>query len=430
MFQPLSVSIGLRYIKAKRDNDYISFISLASVFGIALGVVVLITVLSIMNGYVQGMQDRHLGMLSHLTVSDSDWSLAEWQERREQVLQHESVKSAAPFIEKQVMLKEAEKVQPILLEAVLPQYEKDIGTINRYIADKKGLGLLEEGAFNIVLGETLAKTLGVTIGDSVTMLSPKQQYFSIVGEEQQNADSLIPIIQEFNVVATFKVDLQLYDKSFAYIHLRDAATLFEMGESVTGLRAQIEDIFKAREVSEALANQAATDFSINDYLVTNWTIQHSSFFRALQLQKTMLFLVLFLIIGVAAFNLVSTLIMVVTDKESDIAILRTLGMPPAQLMKIFVIQGGLLALIGTTIGIVLGLLISHNVSAIVQYLEGLLNTSLLNADIHGLTQIDAKIEVFDVSVIAVSAFLLSIAATIFPAWKASKVQAAEVLRYE
>lgn len=425
MFKPLSAYIGLRYTKAKRDNNYISFISVASVFGIALGVVVLITVLSIMNGYVKGIQERHLGMLSHVTVSDSDWSLPNWQDRRKQVLQNQSIKAAAPFIERQVMLKEANKVHPTLLEAVLPEYEKEIGTINRYIKDDKGLSLLEAGAFNIILGETLAKTLGVSIGDSVTMLSPKQKSFLIVYDEDQSTDDLIPIIKEFTVVATFKVDLQVYDKSFAYIHLNDATELFEMNKDVTGLRAQIKDIFKAREVSEELASQSTEDF-----LITNWTTQHSSFFRALQLQKTMLFMVLLLIIGVAAFNLISTLIMVVTDKESDIAILRTLGMPPSQVMKVFIIQGGLLAFIGTIIGVALGLLIASNVSAIVQFLESLFNTNFLNADIHGLTQIDAKIEVFDVVLIAVSAFVLSVLATIFPAWKASKVQPAEALRYE
>ena len=425
MFQPLSVFIGLRYTKAKRDNNYISFISMASVFGIALGIVVLITVLSIMNGYVKGIQDRHLGMLSHITVSDSDWSLPTWEKRREQVLQNQSVTAAAPFIERQILLKEADRVHPTLLEAVLPEYEKDVGTINRYIADEKGLALLKEGAFNIILGEILAETLDVKVGDSVTMLSPKQQTNFIPTTDEQNADDLIPIIREFNVVGTFKVDLQVYDKSFAYVHLKDAAEIFNMGDEVTGLRVQINDIFKAPAVSEEIAIK-----STDDFLISNWTTQHSSFFRALQLQKTMLFLVLLLIIGVAAFNLISTLIMVVTDKESDIAILRTLGMPPSQVMKAFIIQGGLLALIGTIIGVALGLLIASNVSAIVQFLEGFFNTTFLNAEIHGLTQIDAEIQILDVIVIAISAFLLSVAATLFPAWKASKVQPAEALRYE
>ena len=425
MFQPLSAFIGLRYTKAKRDNNYISFISLASVFGIALGVIVLITVLSIMNGYVQGIQERHLGMLSHVTVSDSDWSLPKWQNRREQVLENKNLKAAAPFIEKQVMLKEGDKVHPTLLEAVLPEYEKDIGTINRYIADPKGLNLLEAGAFNIILGETLASTLGLAIGDSVTLLSPKQQSFFGDSNQSQASEKLLPIIKDFTVVGTFKVDLQVYDKSFAYVHLNDAAELFEMGEQVTGLRAQIHNIFDANAITEELASQ-----STEDYLITNWTTQHASFFRALQLQKTMLFLVLLLIIGVAAFNLISTLIMVVTDKESDIAILRTLGMPPAQVMKVFIVQGGLLALIGTLIGVAIGLLVANNITTIVQFLEVNFNFSPLKAEIHGLTQIDAKIETLDVILIAVSAFLLSVLATIYPAWKASKVQPAEALRYE
>lgn len=425
MFQPLSVFIGLRYTKAKRDNNYISFISMASVFGIALGVIVLITVLSIMNGYVQGIQDRHLGMLSHVTVSDSDWSLPAWEERRLQVLENKNIKAIAPFIERSVMLREADKVNPTMLEAVLPEYEKDIGTINRYIDADDGLNLLKSGAYSIILGETLAEDLGVGVGDSVTMLSPKQQSFYIANAEEQNPDDLIPLIKEFTVVATFKVDLQAYDKSFAYVHLDDAAEIFDMDDKVTGLRAQITDIFKAREVSEEIASESQEDF-----LISNWTNQHSSFFRALQLQKTMLFLVLILIIGVAAFNLVSTLIMVVTDKESDIAILRTLGMPPAQVMKVFIIQGGFLALIGTLIGVILGLLVATNVTNIVQFLEAAFNFKALNADVHGLTQIDAKVEMFDVIVIAISAFLLSVLATLFPAWKASKVQPAEALRYE
>ncbi len=430
MFQPLSAFIGLRYTKAKKDNHFISFISLASVIGIALGIIVLITVLSIMNGYVKGIQDRHLGMLSHVTVSDSDWLLPQWQARREQILANPQITGAAPFIEKQVMLKEAATVQATLLEGVLPDFEKDIGTINRYIQTPEGatetisLNILKAGAYKIILGETLAKTLDVAVGDTITLLSPKKQ--NILNEDgSQNPDDLIPVLKDFEVAATFKVDLNIYDKSVAYIHMQDAAKLFDMGQEVTGIRAQISDIFMANQVSREIAES-----STGDYVITNWTTQHSTFFKALQLQKTMLFFVLLLIIGVAAFNLVSTLIMVVTDKESDIAILRTLGMSPSQVMRVFIVQGGLLALIGTVIGVLLGLLVANNVSAIVQGIEQLMNVQLLNADIHGVTHIDAKIEWSDVIMISISAFSLSILATIFPAWKASKVQPAEALRYE
>ena len=417
MFQPLSAFIGLRYTKAKKDNNYISFISMASVFGIALGIIVLISVLSIMNGFVKGIQERHLGMLSHITVSNSGWSLPEWENRREQVLENTNTVGAAPFIERYVMLKDADKLQPIQLQGVLPEFEKDIGTINRYIKDKKGLNLLIKGEFKIILGEALADSLGVTVGDSITMLAPNQLNFKSITADPQEQNDLIPIIRDFEVVSTFKVGFQGYDKSFAYVHLDDAAELFDMNNKVNGLRVQISDIFTSRAVSEEIASK-----SLDDFFITDWTRQHSSFFRALQLQKTMLFLVLLLIIGVAAFNLISTLIMVVTDKESDIAILRTLGMPPTQIMKIFIIQGALLALVGTIIGVVIGLLVASNISEIV--------TSFLNADIHGITHIDAEIQSLDVILIAISAFLLSVGATLFPAWKASKVQPAEALRYE
>ena len=425
MFQPLSVFIGLRYTKAKRDNHFISFISLASVIGIALGVIVLITVLSVINGYEEGIRDRYLGMLSHVTVTDSDWQLPNWEQRRQEIMKAKHVVAAAPFIEKQVMLKEADHVQATLLEAVLPEYEKKIGTINQYIAQPEGLNALKPGAFNIILGATLAKKLGVVVGDSVTLLSPPKASLIVTADGTQQASDQLPILQEFNVVGTFKVDMQVYDSATAYIHMQDAMTLFDMPQEVTGLRVQLDDIYKAKEVSYAIAAD-----STGDFLITNWTTQNSNIFKAIKLQKTMLFLVLILIIGVAAFNLVSTLIMVVTDKQSDIAILRTLGMSPAQLMKIFIIQGSLLGIMGTVIGVILGLLVAYNISDIVQWLEQLFHTQFLKAEVHGITHIDAKIELKDVIMIALSAFLLAVMATIYPARKASRVQPAEALRYE
>ena len=424
MFQPLSAFIGIRYTRAKRDNHFISFISLASVIGIALGVIVLITVLSAMNGYESGMRERFLGMLSHVTVTDSDWKLPAWQQRREQVLKEKHVVAAAPFIEKQVMLKEADKVQATLLEAVLPDYEKDIGTINQYISDPLGLNKLKSGAYNIILGETLAKNLGVKIGETVTLLSPQN--------DTQNADaasqgvaSMFPIFRDFTVVATFKVDMQWYDAGSAYIHFDDAAELFEMPAEVTGLRVQLDDLYKAPEVTDEIAKH-----STGDYLLTNWTTQQANIFKAIKLQKSMFFLVLILIVAVAAFNLVSTLIMVVTEKQADIAILRTLGMSSGQIMRIFIVQGCILGILGILIGVSIGLLVAYNLSEVVHWLEGLLHTRFLKSDVHFITEIDTKIEFMDVFMISISAFLLAVIATLFPAWKASKVQPAEALRYE
>lgn len=426
MFQPLSIFIGLRYTKAKRDNHFISFISLASVIGIALGVIVLITVLSVLNGYEEGMRNRFLGMLSHVTVTDSDWNLPSWKDRREEVLKAKHVIATAPFIEKQVMLKESDKVQATLLEAILPEYEKDIGTINQYISNPSGLSSLKSGEFNIILGETLAKNLGVKVGDSLTLLSPQNQRSQDSDEGgANNSGSLLPIFRDFSVVSTFKVDMQWYDAGTAYIHLDDAAELFDMPLSVTGLRVQLDDLYKAQEVSDAISADSPVDA-----LVTNWTQQQANIFKAIQLQKTMLFMVLILIIGVAAFNLVSTLIMVVTEKQSDIAILRTLGMSSKQIMNVFIVQGSILGIVGTIIGVILGVLVASNISEIVQWLEQLLNMQFLKSEVHGITQIDAKIEMMDIALISISAFLLAVIATIFPAWKASKVHPAESLRYE
>ncbi|MEE9327742.1 MAG: lipoprotein-releasing ABC transporter permease subunit [Cocleimonas sp.] len=428
MFKPLSTFIGLRYTKAKRDNHFISFISLASVIGIALGITVLITVLSIMNGYIQGVQDRHLGMLSHVTVTDSDWQLPNWQQKQAQILKQQYVRATAPFVEKQVMLKQADKVHAALIEGVLPESEKNIGTLNRYISNPAGLNVLKAGEFKVILGEKLAKYLDVVVGDSVTLLSPKKQSYIISNDgsqSAQNPDDLIPILKEFEVAATFKVDMQTYDSNFAYIHLDDAAELFELNKDVTGIRVQLDDLFKANEVSKTIAK-----ISDGDFLITNWTTQYSTFFKVLQLQKTMLFMILLLIIVVAAFNLISTLVMVVTDKESDIAILKTLGMSPAKVMRIFIVQGGLLTLIGIVIGVLLGVLIASNITEIVQWIEGLLGKTFLNAEIHGITHIDAKIEWLDVFLIALSTFILAVLATVYPAWKASKIHPAEALRYE
>ncbi len=429
MFKPLSVFMGLRYTKAKRDNHFISFISLASVIGIALGIIVLITVLSLMNGYESGMRERYLGMFSHVTLSDADWNLPRWQQRRKQILETKDVIAVAPFIEKQVMLKEGNKVQATFLQAIIPELEKDISTVNQHMTPANSFKQLKAGEYNIILGETLAKNLDIVIGDSITLLSPNKQSFSSATTSQSTVElDTSPILKDFTIIATFKVDKQVYDSAYAFIHLDDALELFNMNGDITGLHIQLNDAFKAKEASFAIAD--VQDKYKEEYVISNWKTSNANLFKVIQLQKSMLFLVVLLIIAVAAFNLVSTLIMMVTEKQSDIAILRTMGASPAQIMRIFIVQGSLLGLVGTIVGVTLGLLVASNITDVVHWLEQLFNFNLLKAEVHEITEIDAEINIKDVLLIAFSAISLSILATLFPAWQAAKVPPAEALRYE
>ena len=415
MFQPVEAFIGLRYTRARRQSHFVSFITFASMLGIALGVMVLIVVLSVMNGFESSMRDRILGMLAHVTVSETDAKIENWQQRREAMLTREHVVSVAPFVERQVMLNASGKVQGTLLEGVLPRYEKLISNVPQ----KMVVGRFSElvaGKNNIILGSKLAKSLKVEVGDSVILLTP-------------NADTLIsgelPVLREFNVIGMFEVDLKLYDKTTAYVHMQDAVDLFELEDQVTGLRIQLDDLYKSSEVSQDIIATSGENLWISD-----WTKNNTTVFKAIQLQKTMMFFILGMIIAVAAFNLVSTLVMVVTDKASDIAIFRTLGLTPLSVMKVFMVQGTLIGLIGVALGVLLGVLLAANIGTILPWLEGLLDTRFISADVYGISQIESNIRWFDILIIAISALVLSMLATIYPAWKASKLQPADALRYE
>jgi lipoprotein-releasing system permease protein len=415
MFQPVEAFIGLRYTKARRQSHFVSFITFASMFGIALGVMVLIVVLSVMNGFESSMRDRILGMLAHVTVSETDAKIEHWQQRREVMLKREHVVSVAPFVERQVMLNASGKVQGTLLEGVLPAYEEQISSVPQKMIAGRFSDLIA-GKNNIILGSKLAKALAVSVGDSVILLTP-------------NADTLIsgelPVLREFNVVGMFEVDLQLYDKSTAYVHMQDAVDLFELDDQVTGLRIQLDDLYQSNQVSQDIISISDENLWISD-----WTKSNTTVFKAIQLQKTMMFFILGMIIAVAAFNLVSTLVMVVTDKAADIAIFRTLGLTPLSVMKVFMVQGTLIGLIGVGLGVVLGVLLAANIGTILPWLEGLFDTRFISADVYGISQIESNIRWFDILIIVISALVLSMLATIYPAWKASKLQPAEALRYE
>jgi lipoprotein-releasing system permease protein len=415
MFQPIEAFIGLRYTKARRQSHFVSFITFASMFGIALGVMVLIVVLSVMNGFESSMRDRILGMLAHVTVSETDAKIEHWQQRRETILQYDHVVAAAPFVERQVMLNASGKVQGTLLEGVLPEYEAKISNVPQKMI-KGHFSELVAGKNNIILGSKLAEALQLNVGDSVILLTP-------------NANTLLsgelPVLREFNVVGMFEVDLQQYDKVTAYVHMQDAVDLFELGQQVTGLRLRLDDLYQSNQVSKNIIATSGDDLWISD-----WTRNNTTVFKAIQLQKTMMFFILGMIIAVAAFNLVSTLVMVVTDKEADIAIFRTLGLTPFSVMKVFMVQGTLIGFIGVSLGVVLGLLLAVNIGTLLPWLEGLLETRFISADVYGISKVEANIQWFDIFVIALGALILSMLATIYPAWKASKLQPADALRYE
>ncbi len=415
MFQPVEAFIGLRYTKARRQSHFVSFITFASMFGIALGVMVLIVVLSVMNGFESSMRDRILGMLSHVTVSETDAKIEHWQQRREAMLKRDHVVAVAPFVERQVMLNASGKVQGTLLEGVLPDYEKQISNVPEKMI-KGSFTDLVAGKNNIILGSKLAKALKVDVGSSIILLTP-------------NADTLIsgelPVLREFNVVGMFEVDLQQYDKTTAYVHMQDAVDLFELDEQVTGLRIKLDDLYKSNQVSKDIVATSGEDLWISD-----WTKNNTTVFKAIQLQKTMMFFILGMIIAVAAFNLVSTLVMVVTDKASDIAIFRTLGLTPTSVMKVFMVQGTLIGLIGVLLGVLFGVVLAMNVGTLLPWIEGLLDTRFISADVYGISKVESNIRWLDIVIIALSALVLSMLATIYPAWKASRLQPAEALRYE
>lgn len=415
MYKPLELFIGLRYTRAKRRNHFISFISLISMLGIMLGVVALIAVLSVMNGFHKEVRERILGMTSHATISSYQNNLTDWQEAMQLSTRNPHVVGQAPFIEAQTMLTNGQRVNGAILRGILPDYEPRVSEVGEHML----AGHLEQlvaGEFRIVLGRELAQLLGVEVGDKVTVVTPQIRV---------TPAGAMPRLKRFTVVGIFEVGMGEYDRGLALIHMRDAARLLKLGEGVTGVRLKLDDLYLAPEVSRELARQLP-----GVYRVSDWTFQHRNFFSALHTEKRMMSLILFLIVAVAAFNIVSTLVMVVTDKQSDIAILRTLGISPHSIMGIFIIQGATIGFIGTLLGIGGGILLSLNLESIVQSIEQLFNVNFLDPNIYYISKLPSDLQWSDVGVISISAFLITLVATLYPAWRASRTQPAEALRYE
>ena len=414
MYKPFAIFVGLRYVRAKRRNHFISFISLISMAGIALGVMALIAVLSVMNGFEKELTSRILGMVSHAVVIQYGSSLDDWRPVAEQVAKHPQIRGVAPFIEAEGMLVYNKQVKGTAIQGILPEEEPRVSVIaEKMIAGK--LTDLQGGQFGIVLGMEMAGSLGVVTGDKVTIVAPTAN---------ATPAGLLPRLKQFTVVGIFEIGMHEYDSALALIHMDDAQKLFRK-DGPDGLRLMTTDMMSAPQISRDVMQHIPGQYGIID-----WTQQHANFFRALKTEKTVMFVILTLIVAVAAFNIISTLVMMVTDKQADIAVLRTIGASPRSIMAIFMIQGTVIGVIGILIGMASGIWLALNVETLVPAIEDLLQMKFLSPEVYYISELPSDLHWNDVIVIGSVAFIFSVLATIFPAWKAANTQPAESLRYE
>ena len=415
MIRPLELAIGLRYTRAKRRNRFISFISAVSMLGIALGVVALIATISVMNGFESELRTRILGMVAHATISGVGEDLHDWPHAIEVAGQDPRVLGAAPYVEREALIS-AQRSQGALLRGIEPTLEPAVSSIGEKM--KAGsIQDLEPGKFRVLLGTELAMLLGVDLGDSVTVLVP---------EARSTPVGVVPQMKRFKVAGIFEAGMQEYDSQLAVVHMADAQRLLRMGDGVTGVRLKLTDMFQAWAVARDLADHIGEYYRVRD-----WARDHANFFRAIQMEKTVMFVILSLIVAVAAFNLVSSLIMLVTDKQADIAILRTLGFTPGSVMAVFVVQGTLIGVSGIALGVVGGVLLTQNLDTIMQVLESILGFELMPADVYYISGgVPTDLRLDNILTISGVAFVMCMAATLYPAWRASRTDPAAALRYE
>ncbi|MEZ5438170.1 MAG: lipoprotein-releasing ABC transporter permease subunit [Lysobacteraceae bacterium] len=418
MMRSLAMWIGLRYTRAKRRNHFISFISLVSMLGIVIGVTALITVISVMNGFESELRTRILGMVSHATISaaDDQAGMDDWQKAIDLSGTDPRVLGAAPYAEREGLLQgQRGLIQGALLRGIDPAQEAGVSQLSEKMI-RGDMASLGPGDFNIVLGKELALWLNVDIGDTVTVYVP---------EFRTTPVGVLPQMKRFKVSGIFEVGLQEADLQLALINLGDAQKLLRLGDKVSGVRLKLTDMFDAWNVARDLGDRLGGYYRIRD-----WSRDHANFFRAIRMEKTVMFVILSLIIAVAAFNLVSSLVMLVTDKQADIAILRTLGMTPGTVMRIFMVQGTLIGVVGIAIGLVCGVLLTLNLSHVVSGLESFLGYELMPEDVYYISGVPSELHWGDVGLIAVIAFVFCLLATIYPAWRAARTDPAEALRYE
>ena len=417
MYRPFSLFVGLRYTRAERRNHFISFISLISMLGIMLGIVALIVVLSVMNGFHKEIQERILGMAAHATLSAyASSGLADWQPLLEQVRADPRVEGAAPFVEIQAMLMQRGQTRASLLRGILPTEEDAVSALRADMI-AGSMDDLEPGAFHIILGAELAAALGVTVGDQVTVVTPQVNVTPV---------GVMPRLKSFEVTGLFRIGMSEYDSGAGFMHMRDAAQLMRLGENhAGGIRLKFDDMFAAPRLAREIA------YTLDQpYRVTDWTQVHRNFFAALRTEKRMMAIILSLIVAVAAFNIVSTMVMVVTDKRADIAVLRTLGASPSTIMAIFMVQGVTIGVAGTILGVIGGVLLGWNVEAIVAAIEQAFDVHFLDPSIYYISALPSDVRANDVIRVASAAFVMAVVATLYPAWRAARTDPVEALRYE
>jgi lipoprotein-releasing system permease protein len=415
MHLPFEAFIGLRYLRARRRNSFISFISLVSILGIALGVAALIIVLSVMNGFQKEIRDRILSAASHIEVSSVEGQISNWPQLAATIAREPRVLATAPFVNAQGLLAASGSVRGAVVRGVDPAAESRVVSIGRHMLFGR-LDALAPGRFGIVIGAELARQLGVGVGDKVTLITP---------EGNVTPAGMMPRLKQFTVVGVFKLNMYELDASLAMISLRDAQVLFRMGDQVSGVRVRLDDVLAAPQVKQTLSAHLSSNA-----VVTDWTDANANYFRAVQIEKRMMTIILTLIVAVAAFNLVSTLVMVVTDKQADIAILRTLGASPGSIMTIFTIQGAVSGVLGTLSGVLGGVLVAYNLDPIVGLIEHITGGKLLSAQVYMIDYLPSDVQLGDVGMITGISLLLALFATVYPSWRAARTQPAEALRYE
>ena len=415
---PYEWLIGIRYLRSRHRSGFVSFVASMSMLGLGLGVAVLIVVLSVLNGYERELRSRMLSVTSHATIVGLDGAIADWRTRLDMAAREPGVKAAVPFIESRGLLANGQRVAGAMVRGVLPEEEvKAVGLAERL--ESGSLADLQPGKFRVLLGSALATELGVSVGQSVILMTP---------EGSATPAGFVPRQRRFTVAGIFESGMYEYDRGLALTHMSDAAKMYRLGDNVTGIRLALADPFTAPSLVRTVAR--VIDLDGNGFYVSDWTRDHATLFRAIELTKSMMFFILLILVVVASINLVATLVMIVKEKQTDIAILRTIGAAPVNVLRMFLVQGAIIGLVGTAGGALLGWIISVNFEVILKFIEKLAEIKFLDAAVYSMSDLPSEVQLRDVVKVSVVTLLLTAVATIYPAWRASRTLPADALRHE